>query len=790
MLTTCAAMAACEARIPTWVVSLAAAAWCVVIGVAPCHAQSVQLTDNATFVAVPSREAAAVPSPWPSSGLEALSAAPTGESLTMPSPEIRVQDPPEAPVVSALKYPGRLLFGFGKGLVWDPLVGLWNLGSAVVRSAQDPYDSQLSDATTALASGVAEVVAHPVAGVEGGYQTLTDTVRQGPVAQGQFVGHVAGWLLPAGGWLAKPAEALDAVAASGEGGAQASEALRTSGGAALDDPRSVDPGAPTSPTCQGPGCGVSSADGTPSCFTAGTLVDTEDGLRPIETIHVGDRVFARDEASGAVGYRNVVRTIVTHDQAVDELMIGGEAIRVTPRHRVWVVGHGWTAAEQLSDRTALQGESGETPTVSRAASLARSETVYNLEVEGFHTYFVGHVRIWVHNDCGGDALADPDQPAPGRIQPLTSSADLLNPKRERVFRLTNARVVGADYPLIKHDFGNVLMARYGKPLDQITTGEIDAWLLDSTAYIAKTQTKQTVVNTPIPHDEKQSTMALRPDDYGRALVFEPEPGVLIDAKGVGARNPKMKDHANGLATLGETIREFAYEHLINKILVHADRGDRTVGHYAIIDAGFDVKQPDGGTDPAGIILRQAHARSAGRSSLFGRQLMRKIEVTLRRYGITSAGAYQDGKFDALNIQGTPDGAIVDFGGFLAMQNFQKLAYHFDWNPDYSNHPPLLSPDGVWVQPNADVRVPYRLWGYTASGKADPQFDNPSVWSAQLATALRNGAATRADVEQHLRNLLGPVDKRLDANPVPPRPSKPNIPGPPPGAPPLESSAGN
>lgn len=28
----------------------------------------------------------------------------------------------------------------------------------------------------------------------------------------------------------------------------------------------------------------------------------------------------------------------------------------------------------------------------------RAETVYNFEVEEFHTYFVGEVGVWVHND--------------------------------------------------------------------------------------------------------------------------------------------------------------------------------------------------------------------------------------------------------------------------------------------------------------------------------------------------------------------------------------------------------
>ena len=35
--------------------------------------------------------------------------------------------------------------------------------------------------------------------------------------------------------------------------------------------------------------------------------------------------------------------------------------------------------------------------VSAAQSLAQGATVYNLEVDGFHTYFVGRAHAWVHN---------------------------------------------------------------------------------------------------------------------------------------------------------------------------------------------------------------------------------------------------------------------------------------------------------------------------------------------------------------------------------------------------------
>ncbi len=349
--------------------------------------------------------------------------------------------------------------------------------------------------------------------------------------------------------------------------------------------------------------------------------------------------------------------------------------------------------------------------------------------------------------------------APGRIRPLTQVRGLQKPRQEKAVKLANAKVVLADYPLIRHDFAAPLEARYGKEIARISEPEIDAWLLDSAGYISAAQAKQAQVNTAIPVHAHEVVTALRPADYGRALVFNPSPGVLIDVKGSGARSPKQTDHANGLATLGEVIREFAYEQLVHKIFRHSQSDRRTVGHYAVIDAGFDVKFGDGGQDRAGLILRQAHVRATGDKSALGIPTALKIETVLRRYGITSAGAYQHEPYDALNIQGTKDGALLDFGGFLAMPWFEKPAYHFDHTPDVEPRvKPMLKPGGRFVQPDEAHRVPFDVWGF--HGKADPINDRPWIWSHELARNLRDGVARRADVEQHYRNLMQPFELKL------------------------------
>ena len=135
-----------------------------------------------------------------------------------------------------------------------------------------------------------------------------------------------------------------------------------------------------------------------NCFAAGTPVETRGGLRPIESLHTGDMVLSRDERTGRTAFRRSIEAFVTSDRSVDEIVIGSEAIRVTPRHRFWVEEHGWTAAEELSETSPLVGAHG--LSLASIATLSRTATVYNVEVEGFHTYFVGKARVLVHNDCG------------------------------------------------------------------------------------------------------------------------------------------------------------------------------------------------------------------------------------------------------------------------------------------------------------------------------------------------------------------------------------------------------
>ncbi len=64
-------------------------------------------------------------------------------------------------------------------------------------------------------------------------------------------------------------------------------------------------------------------------------------------------------------------------------------------------GHGWTSAYDLKVGDKVRLEDGTTGTVEKAKHVALDTpvTVYNFEVEDFHTYYVSEQKVLVHNTC-------------------------------------------------------------------------------------------------------------------------------------------------------------------------------------------------------------------------------------------------------------------------------------------------------------------------------------------------------------------------------------------------------
>lgn len=226
----------------------------------------------------------------------------------------------------------------------------------------------------------------------------------------------------------------------------------------------------------------------PGGFIAGTLVHTQDGLKPIEQIQVGDWVLSRPENpedGTETAYKRVVNTFRFEDKPIarfswkirpeddptgekyEDRTAEREWVWATPNHPVWFQGHGWMAIDSLHEpskdhKTTMEdAEEWEGPVLRMADGRAGhigvasdlfqtdqphvvyedkgdrlyeegttwdfsqfppesincfecfdeenwpvdkfndaipfTATVYNIEVEDWHTYFVGETGLWVHN---------------------------------------------------------------------------------------------------------------------------------------------------------------------------------------------------------------------------------------------------------------------------------------------------------------------------------------------------------------------------------------------------------
>lgn len=169
-----------------------------------------------------------------------------------------------------------------------------------------------------------------------------------------------------------------------------------------------------------------------NCFLAGTLVETDQGMKPIEQIEVGDQVLAHPEGGfhrGERAFKPVVRLSRNTTRQVCRLTIGparpqgrteahvvGEAkeggdseepppasqqILCTPNHPIFLVGRGWIFTGKLKPGDLLVGASGTLLEVRAVEVWDELAPIFNFEVEEWHTYFVagrsGAESVWVHN---------------------------------------------------------------------------------------------------------------------------------------------------------------------------------------------------------------------------------------------------------------------------------------------------------------------------------------------------------------------------------------------------------
>ncbi|MFA6012230.1 MAG: polymorphic toxin-type HINT domain-containing protein [Desulfobacteraceae bacterium] len=191
------------------------------------------------------------------------------------------------------------------------------------------------------------------------------------------------------------------------------------------------------------------SDGTPeidsddkSCFLPGTLVHSSHGARKIEEIAIGDFVWSYDEITGNTDLNKVTRIFVTPEQNIMDIMFDDEAgnsdtIGVTLEHPFWVLNQGWIPAEELKPGDRIHSLERGVITVNNLRRLNDKHTVYNFEVDKFHTYFVGKKGLLVHNTCINKIdpmkrILHEDIPIPGTDMTLHYASDRVGGYQQKI----------------------------------------------------------------------------------------------------------------------------------------------------------------------------------------------------------------------------------------------------------------------------------------------------------------------------------------------------------------------
>jgi len=147
-----------------------------------------------------------------------------------------------------------------------------------------------------------------------------------------------------------------------------------------------------------------------SCFGAGTPVRTLTGLRPIESLEVGDLVLTQDAGTGALGYQPVVKVHRNPPSPTFRIALEDQPIISSAFHRFWAAGRGWVMARDLKPGDEVRTLDG----LVRVSAVEddRVQPVFNLDVAEAHDFFAGAAGALVHDNTLPDTRMIPFDAAP------------------------------------------------------------------------------------------------------------------------------------------------------------------------------------------------------------------------------------------------------------------------------------------------------------------------------------------------------------------------------------------
>ena len=138
---------------------------------------------------------------------------------------------------------------------------------------------------------------------------------------------------------------------------------------------------------------------TLTCFVAGTMILTASGLVAIEKIKSGDKVISTYPETMETSPKAVLETYIREVTTLVHLTVNGQEIVTTVDHPFYVKNQGFIKAGELAVGDELLDSNKNILLVENFDVELTDEptTVYNFQVEDYHTYHVSGFGVLVHN---------------------------------------------------------------------------------------------------------------------------------------------------------------------------------------------------------------------------------------------------------------------------------------------------------------------------------------------------------------------------------------------------------
>ena len=144
---------------------------------------------------------------------------------------------------------------------------------------------------------------------------------------------------------------------------------------------------------------------TTACFTAGTQVLTETGMKNIEDIQLGEKVYTINLDNNKRELKKVTNKFSGYTTEIYEITIGSELVKATPRHQFYIVDKGWIRAYDLKVGDRLVVKDNNKLIINKIVNKTDVGPipVYNMEIEENNNYLVTKYELLVHN---ADSITD------------------------------------------------------------------------------------------------------------------------------------------------------------------------------------------------------------------------------------------------------------------------------------------------------------------------------------------------------------------------------------------------